>query len=146
MTKVCSGSGLAVWDSIASLGRAVVAATPRGAQVLRLSLKTFIQIYAKVSSSNTKHTIVNLYIYRESIYSPTLQNISKPSSAQQTIKSCSNFENCSHNHEHHAVSHSPSYKIQNWKATVFAKTDPNFISLQMSGFVVSLLSHWNALL
>ena len=44
-------------------GRSSRGSNPQRNASAELSLKTFIQIYAKVSSSNTKHTIVNLYIY-----------------------------------------------------------------------------------
>ena len=131
MTKVCSGSGLAVWDPIASLGGAVVAAAPRGAQVLNSVWRLSFRSTQRFHPVNTKHTIVNLYIY--SLYSPTLQNISKPSSAQQTIQSCSNFENCSHPTTTTTLFlillHQQNRELEG--DSFFAKTEPNFIRLQI---------------
>ena len=49
-------------------GRSSRGSNPQRNASAELSLKTFIQIYAKVSSSNTKHTIVNLYIYIYIVY------------------------------------------------------------------------------
>ena len=121
--KFVSGSGLAVWDPIATLGRAVVAAAPRGAQVLNSLWRLSFRSKQRFHPVNTKHTIVNLYIYIYIVYivrrSRILANLLRHSGKQFKVVLILRIVPTNTTTTPFLILLTSTNKIQKLKATVF---------------------------